>query len=624
MANLTELQKLMVPAKDIDHLHAWILYWTGLDFPKKTVSRFSNSNPMNFIWTVYSAIMEGRSYAALGLAGRDSFKTLALSVIDLLSFVHDARHTVHVAMTSAQGSRARNYLDKYITKIELLRNAVVKQNTREIALNIDGQNVGMEILPATPKAVQGAHCALLTFDEVASSMEPNNVRAYRDAHGILGSSEKGKPAVIVKITSRQSGYSLAEEELRNAASSGLDVQKWTTLDATERCPDERSGTIPMPLWINPLRDEKYTEEEFRSLPDSKKDGFIKTTDTFVNCRTCPIAAFCCGDLKKQTSNSPLLRTIDDVINKIRLAGSWDWGVAQIMSMKPSSEGLVYFEFDRQKHVPGWNAMWKTLTGEAPTEEITRDIFVAKLKSLGAVFYAGMDWGWSSPSTCVVLAVDRREMVYVIDVIGRTMTSDPEFIELVRTTLHKKYDIQMYCPDLANGSGNALLRQAELPTTDEIDKTINLGVNLVKGLLRVPGTDGQSRIFFAPDLQSKVPGVAGILEEFELYHKKMDATNRILDNDDPEDKHNHYLDALRYVVYWLFGRMRLKVGTDYTQEMMAMPSFQQQSNIPSLEKIAREHGIHYEDNRHVLEDSDDDKDPKDPDGGRPGGAIWSWT
>lgn len=614
----------MTPAMDIDHLHAWIVKFAGLDFPKKTVSRFSTSNPMEFIWTVYSAIMDGRSYAALGLAGRDSFKTLALSVIDLLSFLHDSRHTVHIAMTTQQGQRARNYLDRYILKIPELRNAVVKQNSRTTTLQIDGQEVGIEILPATPKAVQGAHCALLTFDEVASSMEPNNVRAYKDAHGILGSSEKGKPAVIVKITSRQAGHSLAEVELRNAAKSGLHVHKWTTLDATERCPDERSGTVRTPMWVNPLRDEKYTEHEYQFIPEARKDGFIKTEDTFDNCRTCPLAAFCCGDLKKQESKSPLLRTIDDVINKIRLSGSWDWGVAQIMSMKPSTEGLVYFEFDRTQHVPGWNAMWKTLTGMQPTEVVDRDRFVAELKKQGAHFYAGIDWGWSSPSTCVVLAVDRREMVYVIEAYGRTLTSDPEFIELVRTTVHKRYDIQMYCPDLANGSGNSLLRQADLPTTDEIDKSINMGINLVKGLLRVPGTNGQTRIFFAPDLDSKVPNHAGILEELELYHKKMDAAQRIMDNDDPEDEHNHYMDALRYCVYWLFGRMRMKVGTDYSRPEDSDPYSGTRSNIPSLNQIATQHGLQFTDNRHVLEDPDKDDGDEPPDGGRPGGAIWSWT
>jgi hypothetical protein len=539
---------------------------------------------------------------------------LGSSIIDLLSFLHDGRNGVHVAMTTQQGMRAKNYLEKFINKEPLIRQSVVKQNTKEVRLNIDGEEVGLEILPATPKAVQGAHCSFLSFDELASSMEPSNVRAYSDAHGIIGSSSKGKPGVIVKITSRQQGFSLAEQELRDAGKTGLRVLKWTTLDATERCPDDRSGTVSTPLWINPLKGEKYTDEEFKEIPAAKQDGFILTNDTFEKCRECPIAAFCAGDLKKQKSTSQLLRTIDDVINKIRMAGSWDWAVAQIMSMQPEKSGLIYFEFDRQIHIPGWEGMWKTLTGVDPAGPINRDMFVSELKRRGASFVAGVDWGWSAPSTCVVLAIDRREFVYVMDVVSRTYTPDPEFIELLRTGVHRKYDIQMYCPDLANGSGNALLRQAGLPTTDDIDKSINLGINLVKGLLRIPGTNHDPRILFAPDLP-RAPGINGIVEEFELYHKKVDATGKVMDNEDPAPEHDHHLDALRYCIYWLFGRMRMQIGSQAeANAQAARPA----SNMPSLEEIARQHGIQFVDNR--------DEGPRDPgdDLGGPTGPIWSWT
>jgi hypothetical protein len=613
MSNISELQMLMSPCGDPEHLKAWIKRYTGLDFPNQTISRFSNSNPLDFVWRVYRAIMDGDSAGFLAVAGRDSMKTLSLSIIDLLSFLHDCRNTVHIAMTTQQASRARNYLEKFINKELLIRQSITKQNTREIRLNINGEDVGLEVLPATPKAVQGAHCSLLTFDELASSMEPSNIRAYADAHGIVGSSTKGKPGVIVKITSRQKGHSLAEQELRDAAKTGIEVLKWTTLDSTERCPDERSGTIPTPLYVHPLKGTKFTEQEFMGLPAGKTDGFQRTDDTFDKCRECPIAAFCLGDLKKQKSKSVLLRKIDDVINKIRMSGSWDWGVAQIMSMKPSSEGLIYFEFDRQIHVPGWDIMWKVLTGEE-NPFANRDSFIAELKRRRATFYAGVDWGWSSPSTCVVMAVDRREYCYIIDAVGRTFTPDPEFIELIRTTVHRQYDIQMYCPDLANGSGNALLKQAGLPTTDEIDKSIPLGLNLVKGLLRIPGTNGQSRIFLAPDLQSNIPGIPGIIEEFEIYKKKQDPTGKILDNEPPEEGNDHYLDPLRYMIWWLFGRMRMKVGSDFHTPTTGRT----ESNIPSLDQIAREHGLQFMDNREPGQvDSDGE-------GFKPSGPLWSWT
>lgn len=616
MAKIDDLTMLMSPCQDKEHLHAWIQKYTGLDLPNQTISRYSNSNPFDFVWSCYRTIMDGKAGAFLGLAGRDSMKTLGLSIIDLLAFLHDGRNIVHIAMTTQQGSRARNYLDSFVNRHPVIRASIVKQNTREIKLTIDGREVGLEIIPATPKAVQGSHASVVTFDEISSSVEPNNLRAYRDAHGILGShttlSGQTKPAVIIKITSRQTGDSLAEAELEDAPNSKINVMRWTTLDATERCPDERSGVVPTPLWYSVLKGDKYTEEEFVHV--GKQEGYEHTTDTFDGCRHCPIAAFCAGDLKKQESTSFLLRTIDDVINKIRLAGSWDWAVSQIMSLKPSSEGLVYFEFDRQVHQPGWSAMWQTLTGSPSLIPVTRELFINELKKRNASFYAGIDWGWSSPSTCVVVAVDAKEMIYVVEAIGKTYTPDPEFIEMLRTTIQRKYGVQMYCPDIANGSGNQLLRQANLPTTDEIDKSISLGLNIVKGLLRVPGSNGMTRIFFAPDLQSQIVGVPGIIEEFGKYRKKIDAAGNILDDEDPEKGNDHYMDALRYLSYWLFGRMRLKVGTDFERAKKPI----QHTNIPTLQDIARQHGLTFVDNRETTpeEQSDDDSGPKGP--------IWGWT
>lgn len=609
---ISEMQLLMTPPSDMDHLHAWIQRYTGLDFPRQTISRFSTSNPFEFIWLVYRAIMDGKAESFLSIAGRDSLKTLSLSVIDLLAFLMDERDAVHCAMTSQQGSRARAYLENFLHSVPLLKSAIVKQNTRELRLEINNKKVGIEILAATPKAVQGAHCSFLSWDELASSMEPANLRAYKDSHGILGSSHKQKPGIVVKISSRQTGHSVVEEELRDAARTGIKVLRWTTIDTMERCPDDRSGTTPTPLWVNPLKGEVYTEVEFDQIDEGKKTSFQKTEDTFDGCRSCAIAAFCCGDSKKQQSTSKLLRTVDDVVNKIRLAGSWDWGVAQIMSMKPSSEGLVYFEFDRHLHVPGWNKMWEALTGMASPAEITRDQFVSELKKRGGTFYAGIDWGWSAPSTCVVVGIDRTEKVYVLEAVGKTYTSDPDFISFIRNTIHRKYDIQMYCPDIANGSGNALIRQAGLPTTSDIDKSKSLGINLVKGLLRVPGTNGVSRIFFAPDLQSTVSGIPGILEEFELYHKKTDAAGRILDDSDPEGA-DHYLDSMRYLVYWLFGRSRMRMASEYTATNAATRPM---SNIPSLEEIARANGIQFIDNR--------EKTPEETVEDGPRGPVFTWT
>lgn len=624
-----DILALMTPLTSKEELQDWILVHLGFELPDTVVSRFADSSPLDFVWEAYQSIVQGKPLSMMALAGRDSAKTVGLSIIDLLAFLHDKRDTVHVAMTSEQAKRAKAYLEGYTGKISLLKQAITKQNEKQIKIKIDNEEVGMEILPATPKAVQGAHCSLLTFDELASSMEPNNVRAIKDASGIVGTSRTGKAAVVIKITSRQAGYSLAEQEIRLGKTK---IRKWTTFENTEKCSDERSGTVPTPLMVNHLKGEQYTIDEFRNLEPAKQDGFYKTDSTFDKCRQCPLASICQGDLKKQKSKSALLRKIDDVVTKIEAAGSWDWALAQIMSLKPSTEGLIYWEFDRRIHVPGWDAMWEVLTQEKPTRPVNREMFIRELKKRRAVFYAGLDWGFNpSPSVVVVMAVDRRGFMYVVEAVARIKVNDPEFIEsVVRNDMQPRYNVQMWCPDLANGSGRDLLKQAGVPVTDDIDKTIMLGVNLVKGCLRVPGGNGKTRILLAPDLDQGLPRttegpIDSIYDEFELYHKKTDAAGRVLDMDNPDDGYDHFLDALRYMIYWLIGRGRAEVafgGADYGPSPgnpFQARDTSTPTNVPSAHELLRQQGISFEDNSE--EPSGDLDDGKPPEAG---GPIWRWT
>jgi hypothetical protein len=260
------------------------------------------------------------------------------------------------------------------------------------------------------------------------------------------------------------------------------------------------------------------------------------------------------------------------------------------------------------------------------------MFVRELKKRRAVFYAGLDWGFNpSPSTVVVLAVDRRGFMYVLEAVARIKMNDPEFIEtVVRNDIQPRYNIQMWCPDLANASGRDILKQAGVPVTDDIDKSIMLGVNLVKGCLRVPGTNGKARILLAPDLDKGLPRttegpIDSIYDEFELYHKKTDSAGRVMDMDKPEDGYDHFLDALRYVIYWLIGRGRADIAFASDYESGPGNPFQanektKSTNIPSPQELLRQQGISFEDNSD-LNTGDQEDDGKPPEAG---GPMWKWT
>ena len=85
----SDVELLMTPFEDIDHMQAWLQRWIGLTLPDVKITKYANSTPAAFVWEVYRAIMDGTPLHIMGLSGRDSGKTVALSIMDILSILHD-------------------------------------------------------------------------------------------------------------------------------------------------------------------------------------------------------------------------------------------------------------------------------------------------------------------------------------------------------------------------------------------------------------------------------------------------------------------------------------------------------------------------------------------------------
>jgi len=611
---------LMTPIKDKEHLQAWLQHFVGFTLPDCAVTSIATSTPLDFVWKVYRAAMDGKPLNITGIAGRDGGKTLSLSIVDLLLMLHDLRPMLHSAMTKAQASRAREYFQNFLYKIPLLKQAIIKENNSVIELKIGEHSVSAELISLTPKAVQGAHYPLVSVDELASSMDPQQIKAYRDLSGVPGTHKlNGKPAIIIKITSRQSGASLAEQEIKSSHKTGAEVVYWTTIDTMRRCPSERSGTTKVPVNIHLIKGLAYRDEEFATLSPGEREGFTRSEDTMDGCLRCPLLMYCQGKARHQTSDSPILRSIDDVIGKINAAASHEWVLSQIMSCQPSSEGLVYPEFNPAIHVPNWNSLWQTLTGSEPRMEVNRESFMRELKRRGATFIAGVDFGYTHPATCVVVAIDKKENAYVVEALAMVRKDDPEWVEIIKDKIHGKYRVEMYCPDSENPSAKSLMRKADLPVA-EIDKgkgSVKAGINVVKGLLRVPGTNSRARLFILPDVGTSNTSIPGLVEEFSLYSKEIDAAGNVLD-DRVVKENDHSLDGLRYALYWYFGKATARaVFAD------AIEGSRPDYSNPNAVQMAEMSGIQFVDNRDSVDTGPGDDD--DPDGsGGGGGMLIAWT
>ena len=101
------------PLNSKEELRLWLKIFLGMELPDETVDEESNSNILQFIWSVYDA-MRGKTGPKRFVAAcaRNSGKTLAACVIRFLGMCHYRRNGTHLAATLEQSSSATIYISK--------------------------------------------------------------------------------------------------------------------------------------------------------------------------------------------------------------------------------------------------------------------------------------------------------------------------------------------------------------------------------------------------------------------------------------------------------------------------------------------------------------------------------
>lgn len=557
-----KLKVFLKPCKTRAELYKFIQYFFGLSLPDCTVSRYADTNPFEVIWAIYDICVNKNNpdhhKEILCVAGRGSGKTLGMAIVELLIMLHDQRDVCHVGAILSQAKRCYDYQVKFMLsdKIRPLIDPghlhkddriLQKLNMEKSMFQLKSEQVTLEVLPCTLKACNGPHVPLVVVDEI-DTVSGEGLKAFKEISGMLDS-KNGKEAIRVGISTRKSRYGLMNQQIENAEAEGRTVWRWTAFEFTERCTDDRSGTKKADYYVIQDDLEVITPEQWE-LKDPKKQKEYTKYEMYEKCGNCPIAAICLGDAKKQKSKSPMLKPLNELIQKVRSEGA-DWALAQLMNLKPSVEGIVYKEFEEKIHTQDWNGMWEKLTGTEFPGECTHDIFVKKCHQMGLNCYGGIDWGWSNPSTVVYFFVDKRDNIFIVRADGMTYISQPEWIHYIKMRYHSMYRCQMYWPDIADPGSVAEMRKAGLPTASEVDKNINTGIQIIKKFLRTPGS-GDPKIFVAKETCQP------IIMEFGMYHFKTDAAGLITEV--PDTANDHWLDALRYPMTMLFGKTTL-IGTD---------------------------------------------------------------
>lgn len=161
---------------------------------------------------------------------------------------------------------------------------------------------------------------------------------------------------------------------------------------------------------------------------------------------------------------------------------------------------------------------------------------------GAIFYKGIDFGYTNPFCCVWAAVDSDGRVLVLHEYMRAGCTTDEHAAAVR-----KIDDRLIAQGLVRGGAWAdpsgateimTLRNHGVPC-NAARPDLAGGISLLRMALR-DGPDGKPRLLVDADCRN-------LLREFELYRwqESSDARERV-----PRKKDDHALDALRYLVFAL--------------------------------------------------------------------------
>jgi phage terminase large subunit len=214
-------------------------------------------------------------------------------------------------------------------------------------------------------------------------------------------------------------------------------------------------------------------------------------------------------------------SFDHEKNKAQKEGKTDAFVQEWMAEFKNPAKLVYRMFDRNYHVID--------PAEIPHENVT--------------YAMGMDFGWTDPFAVVFIAIDEHQNWYIYDEIYQVEADTERELKLINDKTRSDQYFSRIIGDYHAKTEIANLRAKRFYVTpSRADNDVKGGVREVASLLNLrelPDGKMKPRLFVGRNCKNTVT-------EFESYSNKTDAYGRTIDHPE-ENKNNHIMDALRYVV-----------------------------------------------------------------------------
>lgn len=560
---------LFVPLETKEALHDWVAFFLGIDLPDCIVDEGSNSSPMDLVWEVYDKARRGDPTFdfVLSYASRDSGKTLAAAILEVLMLCHLGRNVVHMAAIEQQAQKCAEYAKRFL-RSRFLSDYVVGDSKRSVklcrhydaesgttlsprayaALKTEAERERftrveheITIIVCTLQSTNGQHGAFVVVDELDVVSNP---AAYEEAFGIPTPSD-GKIPVTLLTSTRKFRFGLVQKEIDRAGESGLQIRHWNMIDVTAPCPASRHRPdLPrLPIYRSDETLQAISEVDHQALLPDQQKGYVRD-EGYTGClQNCKLFAVCKGRLATHQKNSGnLVKPVEHVQSLFRKY-SLEMAKAQLLCWKPSSEGMVYPRLDRSVHMLTAAQMAEKLTGERYDERMTKAQLVALMKARGVTWYAGMDWGYTHNFACSVGARDGARM-FVVEAIEQPELELGQKLELCDLRL-RPYEPTIF-PDPAYPSDIKTFKRHgyRMKSWNKGKGSVSGGIEVVR--LKLWPAVGKPELFF----------LAGD-EGCELLFKRLQAYHYVLNSagdatETPSDEDDDLCDGFRYMVMNVFA------------------------------------------------------------------------
>lgn len=451
--------------------------------------------PPGEIWWKFFNLELGNSLVA---GSRGSGKTNGLALLEHLWMDFDADTILHAGAIESQSEKGYGYFEAFC-KLPHFRDLVAGDVMRSKTKFHNGAEV--TIVPATPAQLNGPHTRVLLCDETelwkrASLKEAVSIPMRRN----------GRPPLTIHTSSRKYAHGPFEGMIKDHQAKGLNFVRWCVFEIVEQCQPERhkngagcrgnpeKGLAPCRLMEDCL---------FKEIG---KDGVEKYVD---------------GPGRATLSNGHM--NIDDVIVARGQMGADDntWN-SQWMTRRASTEGLIYPQFDADKHViPMGEYEWNT----------------------AKPVYEGGDFGFTNPAAFVFGQLYDEETLIIFAEMYSSGFTNEEWAEK-----HKELP---WWPNLASPchfdpsrpEAIATFRDAGLPA-DPADNDLEGGYARVRYLLK-PAGHPRPFLFFTENCVQAI-------DQMQTLHVKQ-PTTEVDPKEAQQTSEDHATDAVRYLSVGLFGR-----------------------------------------------------------------------